>query len=487
MAIETKTFHIGGMTCVNCEARISAALNAISGVTNIRVNYRDEEAQFDYDSEQITLKEIASAITAQGYEILARKQRMSTSNAISILIIIVGFYFFLEITGILNMLAPSSLAESGMGYGMLFVTGLITSVHCIAMCGGINLSQCLPRAYSTEKPSAAFKPALLYNLGRVVSYTVMGCIAGSIGMFLGSAFESALSMIFQGGLKVFAGLFMIIMGLGMSGLFAGLRISFPKSLSARIHSEKRRGHGAFIVGLLNGIMPCGPLQSMWLVALGAAHPVSGTLSMLLFSLGTVPLMLGLGALVTALGQKFNRIVMLVGSILVIVLGLAMCSQGAALTGMISTQTLNAVVVAAAIAGAILYVPAKSRRARIAAKIAAISLAVAAILVPRFVKAPVPTQPVNNVVLQNGKQVVHSTLKDGLYPNILVQAGYPVQWIIDVKTGDINGCNNKMVIPQFNIEHTFQLGQNIIEFTPTTPGTIPYSCWMGMIKAWIVVQ
>ena len=59
-------------------------------------------------------------------------------------IFVIAFLFLvLQHFGILNHLAPDSLAETGMGYGMLFVIGLITSVHCIAMCGGINLSQTL--------------------------------------------------------------------------------------------------------------------------------------------------------------------------------------------------------------------------------------------------------------------------------------------------------------------------------------------------------
>lgn len=52
----------------------------------------------------------------------------------------------------------------------------------------------------------------------------------------------------------------------------------------------------FIVGIHNGFMPCGPLQSMWIVALAGGSSFAGAFSMLLFSLGTVPLMLGLGPL-----------------------------------------------------------------------------------------------------------------------------------------------------------------------------------------------
>ncbi len=490
MTLETKTFNIGGMTCSNCETRVTEALTKLSGVFDVNVSLRNEDARFNYDPSQITLKQIAAAITELGYEILPQKRGLKPSDAISILIIIAGLYFILQMTGVLNLLAPSSLAQSGMGYGMLFVTGVITSVHCIAMCGGINLSQCLPTNGTQENARAAFKPAFLYNLGRVVSYTLIGAIAGSVGLLLGNAFEFGLSMIFQGGIKIFAGVFMIVMGLGMSGLFAKLRLSLPKGLSAKLNTEKHRGHGAFVVGLLNGIMPCGPLQSMWLVALGTAHPVSGALAMLFFSLGTVPLVLGLGALVTALGRKFTRAVMLAGSILVIVLGLAMCAQGSALTGMIGDSALNVIVMAAAIAGCLLWIPAKSRAAKISTRVAALLCCVAGIITGVIAPQSIPSKSAENgaqMALQNGKQVIHSTLQSNQYPDIVVKAGAPVQWIIDAAPENINGCNNKLIIPEYGIEYTFHPGQNIIEFTPTKPGTIPYSCWMGMIKAHIDVQ
>ena len=63
-------------------------------------------------------------------------------------------------------------ACSEMGYGALFVIGLITSVHCIAMCGGINLSQTL----SSEKNGSMFRNSLQYNIGRVISYSMIGGI-----------------------------------------------------------------------------------------------------------------------------------------------------------------------------------------------------------------------------------------------------------------------------------------------------------------------
>ena len=69
---------------------------------------------------------------------------------------------------------------------------------------------------------------------------------------------------------------------------------------------------------------------------------------------------------------------------------------------------------------------------------------------------------------------------------LPQAGVPVRWIIDAPAGSINGCNYKMLLQAYDITYTFQEGENILEVTPTEPGTISYSCWMGMIRGTITV-
>ncbi len=136
-------------------------------------------------------------------------------------------------------------------------------------------------------------------------------------------------------LKIITGLFMVVMGINMLGIFPALRklqIRFTRKSAIKINQKKRTEKRPFVVGLLNGLMPCGPMQSMQIIALGSGNPISGAIAMLMFSLGTVPLMLGLGSLVSALGKKYTRIVMQIGSILVVVLGLAMLSQGAGLAG-----------------------------------------------------------------------------------------------------------------------------------------------------------
>jgi plastocyanin domain-containing protein len=89
-------------------------------------------------------------------------------------------------------------------------------------------------------------------------------------------------------------------------------------------------------------------------------------------------------------------------------------------------------------------------------------------------------------VQNEVQIVNSTLLSNRYPAITVKQGIPVRWIINAPPGSINGCNNRMIIREYGIQHTFKQGDNVIEFTPTKTGIFRYSCWMGMIISTITV-
>ena len=85
-----------------------------------------------------------------------------------------------------------------------------------------------------------------------------------------------------------AGVFMVIMGLNMLDISPWLKediLRIPAELRVKISDRKREG--PFYVGLLNGLMPCGPLQAMQIYALSTGDPVKGALSMMIFSLGTV--------------------------------------------------------------------------------------------------------------------------------------------------------------------------------------------------------
>ncbi len=447
--LKQEQLYIKGMTCINCQKRIEDALRENAGVTDVWVSYEEGIARVSYQTEKTTTKELAKVIEALGYEVSFERNSKGkvVFRTIGQLIFIVCLFFLLQKSGILNRLSPSSLADAGMGYSMLFVIGLITSIHCIAMCGGINLSQTLQKIADKEVSRTMFKNTFVYNTGRVISYTIIGGVLGAVGGLAGMGTGLQTSSLFQGILKLIAGLLMVLMGMNMLGIFPRC-LKFYLRLPSWIRRKVGKNRTPFLVGLCNGLMPCGPLQSMQIVALASGNAFVGALSMFCFSLGTVPLMLGFGFVFSSLGKRFTRQVLKFGAVLVVVLGLSMISQGSALSGIDSK-------------------------------------------VSDIFSNPKETKEVqakqNETVEKDGVQYVSSVLESGKYPDITIKAGEPVVWKIEADKGSINGCNYKILLQDFNMEYTFSEGENVIEFTPEKEGVYTYSCWMGMITGKIYVE
>ena len=470
--MERRQLYIDGMTCINCQKKIENCLRKRVEIKEASVSYETGVAKVLYDANKITLQEIIRIINDLGYDVKseANSRKDIVLRTAKELVVILAVFLLLQHFGILNRLAPDSLADASMGYGMLFMIGLITSVHCIAMCGGINLSQTLQKETSKDISRKMFQNTLMYNMGRVVSYTIIGSILGAVGGLAGIGDGLQSSFLLQGSLKLFAGIIMIIMGVNMLGIFQGLRgclknhasklqkiSKMHKIQTSFLHKKripfiyKKISGGRktpFIIGICNGFMPCGPLQSMQIVALASGNMFTGAFSMFCFSLGTVPLMLGFGSVVSALGKHFTRQVLRVGAILVVVMGLSMMMQGTSLSG------LDKKVVT-------IFSLKESKQ--------------------------IQADNTNVAAEKNGVQYVSSTLESGHYPDIIVKAGEPVKWTIKASEKNINGCNYKILLQDFNQEHTFESGKNVIKFTPEKEGTYTYSCWMGMITGKIYVK
>jgi sulfite exporter TauE/SafE/copper chaperone CopZ len=438
--LSTTELRIGGMTCVACQSKIERTLRSTAGVASAEASYSAGTAAVVYDADVVTLWEITAVIERLDYRVLTGDGAAPRAeNAAGILLLFLAAYMLLRHFGPLNGLNVFPTAETGMRTGLLPLIGLLSSLHCVAMCGGINLSRCIPRrgARDGDGRFAALRPSLLYNLGRVVSYTAIGGAVGALGAILTPTGA------FRGAVQLVAGVFMIVVGANMLGLFPRLRRftpHLPRRFADRIDAEKGNAKSPLIVGLLNGLMPCGPLQAMQLYALSTGNFASGALSMLLFSLGTVPLMFGLGALSSVLGGRFTRKVTTIGASLVVVLGLSMLSQGFSLSGL----SLDLPIGGAA------------------------------------------RETADAAIIEGDRQIVNSTLMPGRYPAITVQAGMPVEWTIDAPQGSVNGCNNRLILSEYGIEHSFKTGENRIAFTPTEAGQFSYSCWMGMIRGSVTV-
>jgi sulfite exporter TauE/SafE len=211
-------------------------------------------------------------------------------------------------------------------YLSAFVVGLLGGVHCAGMCGGIvaALTLGLPEK---KRQGRQFLPYLLaYNLARLCSYTLAGCLMGGIGWMATHWLDLRYVQLV---LQVIAALFMILLGLYLAGWWTILsRLeSAGAGIWKKIQPVSRRFMPvqtltqAFIIGLLWGWLPCGLVYSVLVWSIATADPVSGGLLMLAFGLGTLPTLLALGVIAAALSRWVqNRNTRRVAGALVIIFG-----------------------------------------------------------------------------------------------------------------------------------------------------------------------
>lgn len=435
MSIRKEKIKVYEMTCASCENRVEKAVKKLEGVIYVKANYSGQFAEIQYDDELCNQSKIKAAIKNAGYS----TQSSNDYKFMGILIIAAAVVLLGLKTSGFDMEAKLANAS----YAVLFIVGVLTSIHCVGMCGGIMLSQSLSKE-STNKIEAII-PAALYNLGRVVSYTILGGIIGAVG----SVFS--LSITAKAAMQVFAGVFMIMMGFNMAG-FSAFR-KFHIKLPIAACKIKNKSGSPFIVGILNGLMPCGPLQTMQLFALGTGSAVKGALAMFMFSIGTVPLMLTFGALSGLLSKGYTKKILKFSGVLIIVLGIIMGNRGLTLAG-ININPITAL--------------AESSKGILSGNSTGTSNA-----------------NVAKATIKDGVQTINMTANNNGYtPNAFyVQKGIPVKWIIDGQ--QLNSCNNNIVIQALNKEQKLKSGENIIEFTPGDKD-INFSCWMGMIRGVIKV-
>ncbi|MFU0825410.1 urease accessory protein UreH domain-containing protein [Clostridium sp.] len=436
MSIRREQFKVYDMTCTSCENRVEKAVSKIQGVTNVKASYSGQFAEVEFDDELCNVKEVKDAIKKAGYATESSKDYRFMGILIIVAIVaLLGFN-----TSGFDMEAKLTNAS----YAVLFLVGILTSIHCVGMCGGIMLSQSISKVDTSK--FQAIKPALLYNLGRVIAYTILGGLIGA----LGSVF--ALTITTKAMMQIIAGLFMIMMGFNMAGfsIFRKFNIKLPHGLC----KAKNKSGSPFIVGLLNGLMPCGPLQTMQLFALGTGNAVKGAASMFVFAIGTVPLMLTFGAISGILSKGYTKKILKFSGVLIIALGFIMGNRGFALFGI----NINPVTALASTA-----------RGLIGGNSTGVGGA-----------------NVAKAVIQDGVQVINMTANNNGYtPNAFyVQKGIPVKWIINGT--ELNSCNNAIVIPDLDREIKIKRGENVIEFTPDEAKDINFSCWMGMIRGVVKV-
>lgn len=200
------------------------------------------------------------------------------------------------------------------------IIGLGGSLHCLGMCSPLVMS------VSSCKPGALLN-RLLYNGGRIAVYGMMGAFVSGVGLLLPSNY-------FQNVISMSLGLALLVIGLmglrtikipGLNSVLLPLIITL-KTLFATQLKQKSRG-GLVLMGALNGLLPCGLTIVALSWCLTLKGPLDGLMFMLLFGVGTLPVMLGVTSALLLLVRKRNWNVQGLTTSMLIVSGFVLIARG----------------------------------------------------------------------------------------------------------------------------------------------------------------
>ncbi|MGJ8636409.1 MAG: sulfite exporter TauE/SafE family protein [Phycisphaerales bacterium] len=209
--------------------------------------------------------------------------------------------------------------------GTVLTASLVGSLHCAGMCGGLMLFALGADAKDQSKYSK-LKLQSAYHGGRLLTYTLLGIVAGSIGQALdfGGSFVGV-----QRTATVIAGLFMIAFGLVALARIRGLKIAHvraPKFMQRAVENGQRLAFNltpfkrALTIGLLTTLLPCGWLYAFAFAAAGTGSPIWGGLTMSVFWLGTLPVMASLGAGIQLLAGPLHAKIPTISASAVVLVG-----------------------------------------------------------------------------------------------------------------------------------------------------------------------
>lgn len=443
-----KTIRIKGMHCRSCELLVEKNLSAVPRVSVARVDHKAGTAVISYEGSEPSEERIARAVEDAGYAVGGGGERRpwlaNDADTYYELLIAVGLAFIAYVA-----LAASGAFDLNFDFGsapampVVFLVGLAAGVStCMALVGGIVLSMSarFAETHPNASPGRKVMPTVLFNVGRVVSFAVLGGAIGALGSVL------TVSSVALGFLVAAAGIVMAWLGLKLTGLFPKLEdigLSLPASIGRRL-GFGRDAHaysdtGAFVTGALTFFLPCGFTQAMQIYAISTGSFAQGALIMTIFALGTAPGLFGAGAVASVAKGAWGNVLFRFVGVVAIAFGLFNLSNGLTLAG--------------------------------------------------FDVRPSESSTGGHAVAaeaRDGTQILRmDQLPGGYRPNRLtVRKGMPVEWIIN-STSPYT-CAAYLVVPELGVSKFLEPGENVIRFTPTKAGTIRFSCSMGMYSGSITV-
>ena len=339
----------------------------------------------------------------------------------------------------------------------MFTLGLVTSLHCVSMCGPMVVSYALKGTEEAPGWRRAV-PNLAYQGAKISSYMLVGIVLGAIG----SAFSLDAIRPY---VMLVAGAFMIVMGLGMTGRVAWAQKLTPRPprflMTALTRVRRKASRDAdsgqttlgtpIMFGLLTGLFPCAPLIAAQLSAAATGSALTGGLAMLAFGLGTAPLMLAFGTASSLIPAKVKDRIMVGLAVVVILFGAVYINRGLMRIG--SPVTFQSVT-AAVLGGE----PARAQTPAGDYTTAADGV----------VEVPLAIQNTQFVPSQ-----------------VQIPADKPVRLVVDRQ--EDNACSDQIAIPQLGVlKDLAPFAKTTVDIPASKAGNYTLTCGMGMMSGTLLV-
>lgn len=442
------TLYVSGMHCASCEVLIEKKLSKIKGISSAKASLSNKEVTVQYNAKKPEISKLNSQFADLGYTFSEKPVGGANITIQSIItgigIAIVLFISFLILED-MNVFSRFSINKQS-GIPAFFGLGVVASLStCAALVGGLllSLSKQWNELYGGKDEQKRIIPFAMFNVGRLISYAVLGALLGYVGSFFTVSLQSTALLI------ILVSILMIIIGLQMLGIKGAktIKLTVPRFISKYISDEQnfKGKYMPFATGALTFFIPCGFTLMAQTVALATGNALTSMLMMFAFALGTLPVL----AILSFSSLKFQKNIAFAGTFNLLV-GLFIVAFGIfninAQFNVLGWKNLNDV----------------------------------------YAKTKSVNQNSNTGVkiIGEGKNKYQEVTMEAkgfeYYPkNITLLVNVPAKFTI--KNSGVLGCAQAMYMPGL-YEDVIYLSskQSKAEFTPKKLGTYKISCTMGMV-------
>jgi sulfite exporter TauE/SafE/copper chaperone CopZ len=304
MKDKTITYSVSGMHCPACEMVVERKLSQLDYLSDVKAELKTQMVTLRMSStadENAVIQDINSKLNGTGYQI----KKEATSHTINYKELLYGFLISLVVIFafiILQRLGITRiLSDTGPTWSFIFTIGIVASLSsCMALVGGLVLS--ISAKYSQGRDKVL--PLTFFHIARLIAFFVLG---GFMGL-LGSVFTLSQSFYFAVSIILF--IVMMILGINLLNVipfFRKLQISLPKSWTQNsvMNSYLQSRLAPILLGIITFFLPCGFTQSMQINAIASGSFINGALIMLIFALGTLPVLALISFTSVRLGRSAN--------------------------------------------------------------------------------------------------------------------------------------------------------------------------------------